>query len=68
MDCQYNVNELKFFLRFQVKQMKDGIFLSQPKFVKELVKKFELENAKPAHTHMSTTIKLSLDPFGKEVN
>ena len=35
--------KLIYFLGFQVKQLKDGIFLSQSKYVKELVKKFGLE-------------------------
>ena len=35
--------KLTYFLGFQVKQLKDGIFLSQSKYVKELVKKFGLE-------------------------
>ena len=35
--------KLNYFLGFQVKQLKDGIFLSQSKYVRELVKKFGLE-------------------------
>ena len=35
--------KLTYFLGFQVKQLKDGIFLSQSKYVRELVKKFGLE-------------------------
>ncbi|XP_059623189.1 uncharacterized protein LOC132266352 [Cornus florida] len=34
------VGELTFFLRLQVKQLDDGIFISQSKYAKELVKKF----------------------------
>ena len=33
------VKELTYFLGFQVKQLKNGIFLSQSKYVRELVKK-----------------------------
>lgn len=61
------VGELKFFLGFQVKQMKDGIFLSKAKYSKEWARKFGLENTKPTHTPVSTTLKLHQDPFGKEV-
>ena len=38
------VGELTYFLGFQVKQLKDGIFLSQSKYANELVKKFGLES------------------------
>lgn len=40
------VEELEFFLGFQVKELKDVIFLSQDKYTKELIKKFGLDNAK----------------------
>lgn len=59
------VRELKLFIRFQVKQMNNGIFLSQEKYTKDLVKKFELDNVKPTRTLMSTTFKLFQDPFRK---
>lgn len=45
------VGELTYFLGFQVKQLKDGIFLSQSKYAKELVKKFGLESTKHYRTH-----------------
>lgn len=40
------VGELNFFLSLQVKQLKDGIFVSQTKYARELVKHFgfDLEN------------------------
>ena len=40
------VGELTYFLGLQVKQMNEGIFISQSKYAKNLVKKFGLENAK----------------------
>ena len=40
------VDELTYFLGLQVKQMNEGIFISQSKYDKNLVKKFGLENAK----------------------
>ena len=40
------MGELYFILGLQIKQREDGIFISQEKYVKELVKKFVLENAK----------------------
>lgn len=61
------VGKLKFFLKFQVKQIKDMIFLSQVKYTKELVKRFILENTNHACTFMSTTLKFHQDPSRKEV-
>ena len=37
------VCELNFFLGFQIRQMDDGIFISQSKYAKNIVKKFCLE-------------------------
>ena len=39
------MGELSFFLGLQVKKTKDGIFLSQSKYRKEILKKFEMENS-----------------------
>lgn len=62
-----SVRELKFFLRFQVKQLKDEIFLFQVNYAKELFKKFGLDKTKSSHTPISTLVKLYQDPSGKEV-
>ncbi|GJV84734.1 putative ribonuclease H-like domain-containing protein, partial [Tanacetum coccineum] len=40
-----SMGELTFFLRLQVKQKEDGIFISQDKFVTEILKKFDFVNA-----------------------
>ena len=61
------VGELTFFLRSQVKQLKDGIFHSQSKYAREFVKKFGLESSKHSKTPMSTTSKLSKDASKKDV-
>ena len=47
------VGELTFFLGLQVKQRKDGIFISQEKHAKNLVKKFGLDSKKHASTPIS---------------
>lgn len=39
------VGELKLALGFQIKQMNDGIFLSQENYARDLVKKYGLDNA-----------------------
>ena len=62
------VGELNYFLGLQVKQQKDGIFISQEKYAKNLVKRFSLDSKKHASTPMSSSIKLSSDPAGVEVD
>ena len=39
------MGELTFFLGLQVSQKKDGIFINQAKYTKELLKKYGFENA-----------------------
>nr|GEW91854.1 retrovirus-related Pol polyprotein from transposon TNT 1-94 [Tanacetum cinerariifolium] len=55
------MGELNFFLGLQIKQMEDGIFFNQSKYVKEMLKKFMLEDSKPTKMLMSTEIKLTKD-------
>ena len=50
MQGEFEMNmmgELTFFLGLQVKQTKDGIFINQAKYVKDLLKRFGLEASKP---------------------
>ncbi|GJZ44606.1 hypothetical protein Tco_0591861 [Tanacetum coccineum] len=41
--------------------MEDEIFFNQSKYIKEMLKKFGLEDSKPTKTPMSTEIKLTKD-------
>ena len=61
------VGELTFFLRLQIRELKDKSFLSQSKYGRELVKKFNLESSKHSRTPMSTTIELSKEASRKDV-
>ena len=61
------VGELTFFLGFQVKQRKEGIFISEEKYARNIVKKFGLDSKKHAFTPMSSSTKLNVDSFGIEV-
>jgi hypothetical protein len=54
------MGELTFFLGIYVKQTKQGTFVHQAKYMKDLIKKFAMADAKPVSTPMSTTI--ALDP------
>ncbi|XP_038992978.1 uncharacterized protein LOC120116622, partial [Hibiscus syriacus] len=62
------MGELSFFLGLQIKQRKDGIFIYQAKYVKDMLMKFGLENGKPHDTPMSSSTKLYLDEGGKCVD
>ncbi|XP_071724933.1 secreted RxLR effector protein 161-like [Rutidosis leptorrhynchoides] len=62
------VGELSYFLGFQIKQCKDGTSISQEKYVKNLVKKFGLETAKPMRTPMGTNDHLSKDIEGEDAD
>ncbi|GKB43901.1 retrovirus-related pol polyprotein from transposon TNT 1-94 [Tanacetum coccineum] len=55
------MGELNFFLGLQIKQMEDGIFFNQSKYIKEMLKKFGLEESKPIKTPMSSDTKLTKD-------
>ena len=40
------IRELTFFLGFQVKQMREEIFISQEKYTKDLLKRFKMDECK----------------------
>ena len=62
------MGELSFFLGLHVKQSKDDIFLSQSKYCKEILKKFEMEKCKEATTPMSISYYMDGDAAGKAVD
>ena len=53
------LGELKFFLGLQFYQSDKGIFISQTKYIKDMLKKFKIEDSKPVNTYMVTGCKLS---------
>ncbi|GJV84794.1 retrovirus-related pol polyprotein from transposon TNT 1-94 [Tanacetum coccineum] len=55
------MGELNFFFGLQIKQMEDVIFFNQSKYMKEMLKKFGLEESKPMKTPMSSDTKLIKD-------
>ncbi|GJZ44014.1 uncharacterized mitochondrial protein-like protein [Tanacetum coccineum] len=63
-----SMGELTFFLGLQVHQKKDGIFISQDKYVVEILKKFRFTKVKTASTPMETQKPLLKDENGKEVD
>ncbi|GJV43963.1 retrovirus-related pol polyprotein from transposon TNT 1-94 [Tanacetum coccineum] len=62
------MGELNFFLGLQIKQIEDEIFFNQSKYIKEMLKKFGLEDSKPTKTPMSTEIKLTKDDEADSVD
>ena len=52
------MGELKFFLGLKVDQRLDGIFIFQSKYLKELLKKYNMEDSSSARTPSSTVVKL----------
>jgi hypothetical protein len=62
------MGELKYFLGFQVKQLKEGTFLCQTKYTQDMVKKFGMEKAKHAKTPMASSGHLDLNEEGKTVD
>jgi hypothetical protein len=62
------MGELKFFLGFQIKQLKDGTFLSQTKYTSDMLKKFDMNDSKPIKTPMPSNGHLDLNEEGKSVN
>jgi len=55
------IGELSYFLGLQIKQMKNDTFVSQGKYIKDMIKKFGLQEAKPMSTPMGTNDQLGND-------
>jgi hypothetical protein len=51
------LGQLSFFLRLQIHQINQGIFISQTKYIKEMLKRFRMEDCKPFITPMQTSCK-----------
>jgi len=62
------MGELKFFLGIQINQCKDGVYVHQTKYTKELLKKFKLEDCKVMNTPMHPTCTLSKEDTGSKVD
>ncbi|GJV53406.1 putative ribonuclease H-like domain-containing protein, partial [Tanacetum coccineum] len=63
-----SMGELTFFLGLQVKQKADGIFISQDKYVAEILKKFDFANVKTASTPIETQKPLVKDEEASDVD
>ncbi|GJR44828.1 putative ribonuclease H-like domain-containing protein [Tanacetum coccineum] len=63
-----SMGELTFFLGLQVKQTTAGIFLSQDKYVKDILNKFDFRTIKPASTPIEAHKSLVKDEEGEDVD
>ncbi|GKB17729.1 putative ribonuclease H-like domain-containing protein, partial [Tanacetum coccineum] len=63
-----SMGELTFFLGLQVKQQPDGIFISQDKYVADILKKFDFCSIKTATTPIESNKPLVKDEDGIEVD
>ncbi|KAL8104868.1 hypothetical protein AgCh_028873 [Apium graveolens] len=59
---------LHYFLGIEVKQDENGIFISQEKYARDLMKKFRMEDAKPSSTPVEVGLKLSMNDDSKFVD
>jgi hypothetical protein len=62
------MGELTFFLGIQVKQTKQGTFVHQAKYTKDLMKKFNMTELKPVSTPMSSVASLGPDEDGEAID
>ena len=62
------VGELSYFIGLPIKQLEDDIFINQVKYVRDLLKKYDLEGCKKLSTPMATSTKLDADEQDKCVN
>jgi hypothetical protein len=62
------MGELTFFLGIQVKQTKQGTFVHEAKYTKDLMKKFNMTELKLVSTPMSSTASLGPDEDGDAVD
>jgi hypothetical protein len=62
------MGELKFFLGFQVRQLEGGTFISQEKYVNDMLARFKMSKAKSAKNPMPTKMQLDLGEGEKLVD
>ena len=62
------MGELKYFLELQIKQKDEGIYISQQKYIRDLFKKFDVQDCKLVATPMSGSLSLDKDELGKAMD
>ena len=62
------IGELSYFLGLQIKQIKNSTFVSQGKYIKDILKKFGMDESKTISTPMETNGNLDSDARGNMVD
>jgi hypothetical protein len=68
MRREFETGELQFFLGLRIKHSKEGAFVHQAKYTKDIVRKFKMEDSKAMATLMSTTTALDADEEGEHMD
>ena len=55
---------MRYFLGIEVKQLKEGVFISQEGYARDILKKFGMEDSNPMNTPMEPKTKLSKNDEG----
>jgi hypothetical protein len=61
------MQELKFFLGIQINQTSEATHVYQSKYIKDLLKKFDMSKSKPAKTHMHPTCIMEKEEVSQKV-
>jgi hypothetical protein len=64
----FMIGELNYFLSLQIKHLKNDTFVSQDKYIKDMLKKFGMEDTKGISTPMGTNGSLDSDASGNMVD
>ena len=62
------IGEPSFFLGLQITQRSEGMFISEEKYLRETMKRFQMEDSKLVGTPMVTGCKLSKDDDSPDVD
>lgn len=63
-----DLGKMHYFLGLEVVQSDDGFFVSQKKYVQDILDRFEMKNCNSSNTPVEFGLKLSKDEEGKKVN
>ncbi|XP_057791180.1 uncharacterized mitochondrial protein AtMg00810-like [Salvia miltiorrhiza] len=63
-----DIGLMAYYLGVEVKQLEDGIFITQEGYAKEILKKFKMEDCKAINTPVECGIKLSKNVGGEKVD
>src|SRR3954468_23068268 len=62
------MGELRFFLGFEIKQLREGTFINQAKYIQDMLIRFTMTDLNGVATPMQTKCHLELNPKGKDVD